>query len=202
MEPVRIVTAGLTDTERVALQTARRTGLDYAASVDPLLASDGALLLSRGPFDFRLKRIADRSQRLGKPFFHLNLKNVPARQAPYDFYNWLEEYEIRSIYVTGPDDSASPGISESTRLVIGGLGMVSGKLRVEVSQEDADAFIDGLSLKEKTIIANMNVSDLATAQGFFEQFLDEKKYSRGESRLLLAMVWKRLRKSHRIRLVE
>lgn len=201
MKPIKIISAGLTDTERTALKVARHAGLVNAVSIDPVLDSDGTLILTRGPFNFRLKRVGDLSEKHRKKRLHINLKETSIHHAPYVIHTWMESNKIETLYVTGPNESDTPGIIESTRLVIDGLEIISRKLAYDVSESDVEEFIDGLSLKEKSIIANMDVTDLAIAQGFFEQFADEKKYGIGESRLLLTKVWNRLRKSHRLHIV-
>jgi hypothetical protein len=201
MKLIKIISAGLTDTERTALKVARLAGIAYAVSIDPVLDSDGTLILTIGSFNFQLKKVGDLSEKHHKPSLHLNLKETSTQYAPYEIHAWMESNSIETLYVTGPNESDSPGISENTRLLIDGLEMINRKMTYDVSDEDVLEFIEGLSLKEKSIIANMDETDLIIAQGFFEQFADEKKYGIGESRLLLTKVWNRLRKSHRLHLV-
>jgi len=202
MKSMKIISAGLTDTERMALKVARRTGLEYTVSIDPVLDADGTVMLTCGPFNFRLKRVGDLSEKHRKPTIHMNLKVISTKQAPYEIHAWMETNQVAALYVTGPNEADTPGMAENTRLVIGGLEMIHRQLTYDVSDEDVEAFIGGLSLKEKSIIAHMNEADLTIAQGFFERFADEKQFGLGESRLLLRKAWNRLQTSHRIRLID
>ncbi|MCP3950596.1 MAG: hypothetical protein GY697_00005, partial [Desulfobacterales bacterium] len=115
MALTKIISGGLTDTERTALKVARHSAITCEVSIDPVRDADGILIITSGPFTFQLKKIGDDFARYKKPVIHLNLKETPAHIAPYEVNPWLETNEIQTLYVTGPNRFDTPDIVEATR---------------------------------------------------------------------------------------
>ncbi len=197
-----IISAGRSDTERTALKVARHSGMDCHVSADPVNDADGILMLTHGPMNFKLKKIKDRSKRFKKQCLHINLKETPAHTAPYEIDDWMGENNIHSLYVTGPDQSDSPDIIESTRLVIDGLIMISKKSAYDIPEDEISGILKDLSLREKNIIAHMNAIDLDVLHGILESHLEENRHGHGETRAIFKEIWSRLAKSHRLKIVK
>jgi hypothetical protein len=198
----KIISGGLTDTERTALKVARHSAVACEVSIDPVRDADGILIITSGPFTFHLKKIGDDFERQRKPILHLNLKETPAHIAPYEVNPWMEKNNIQTLYVTGPNRFDTPDIIESTRLVLNGLLIFNEKPDPEVTEGIADEIMADLPLREKSIIANMNAIELDTLQTILDRYVEGKGIRIRDGRGVMTAVWNRLRDSHRLKLVK
>jgi len=202
MTLTKLISGGLTDTERTALKVGRHSALDCEVSIDPVGDADGILIITSGPFTFQLKKTGDDFKRGNKPILHLNLKETPAHLAPYEVNPWLEKHAIQTLYVTGPNTYDTPDIVEATRLVLNGLLIVSEQLDPEITADIAAEILADLPLREKSIIANMNAIELDTLQTILDRYVEGKGISIRDGKGVMQAVWSQLRESHRIKLVK
>lgn len=198
----KIISGGLTDTERTALKVARHSAIACEVSIDPVRDADGILIITSGPFTFQLKKIGDDFERQKKPVLHLNLKEITAHSAPYEVNPWVETNDIQTLYVTGPNRFDTPDIVESTRLVLNGLLIFNEKPDPEETESIADEILSDLTLREKSIIANMNTIELDTLQTIFDRYVEGKGIRIRDGKGVMKTVWNRLQESHRLKLVE
>ena len=202
MTLTKIISGGLTDTERTALKVARHSAIACEVSIDPVSDADGILIITSGPFTFQLKKIGDDFKRYHKPVLHLNLKATSARNAPYTIKPWLEEHGIATLYVTGPNRFDTPNIIEETLLVLNGLLIFSEKPDPEVTAGIVTEILEDLPLREKNIIANMNAIELDLLQSILDRYVEGKGIHIRDGKGVMAAVWSRLRESHRLKLVK
>ena len=202
MTLTKIISGGLTDTERTALKVARHSALDCEVSIDPVRDADGILIITSGPFTFQLKKIGDDFTRHNKPVLHLNLKETPAHNAPYDINPWIEKNAIQTLYVTGPNQYDTPDIVEATRLVLDGLLIFSEKPDPEETENIVQEILEDLPLREKSVIANMNAIELDTLQTILDRYVEGKGLRIRDGKGVMKEVWNRLRESHRLKLVK
>jgi hypothetical protein len=202
MTLMKIISAGLTDTERTALKVARHSSIACEVSIDPVRDADGILIITSGPFTFQLKKIGDNFMRHKKPALHLNLKETPAHQAPYEINPWLDSNNIRTLYVTGPNRFDTPDIVESTRLVLNGLLIFNEKPDPEVTEGVVAEILADLPLREKSTIANMNKIELDTLQAILDRYVEGKGVHIRDGKGVMKAVWNHLRESHRLKLVK
>ena len=197
----KIISGGLTDTERTALKIARHSAFDCEVSIDPVRDADGILIITSGPFTFQLKKLGDDFTRRKKPILHLNLKETPVHNAPYEINPWLEANAIETLYVTGPNRFDTPDIVETTRLVLNGLLFFNEKPDPEVTAEIVADILADLPLREKSIIAHMNAIELDTLQDILDRYVEGRGIRIRDGKGVMKAVWNRLRESHRIKLV-
>ena len=202
MTLTKIISAGLTDTERTALKVARHSSITCEVSIDPVRDADGILIITSGPFTFQLKKIGDSSARHKKPCLHLNLKETPIHNAPYEVTPWLESNNIRTLYVTGPNRLDTPDIVQSTRLVLNSLVIFNEKPDPEITEDIITEILADLPLREKSTIANMNTIELDTLQTILDRYVEGKGIRIRDGKGVMKAVWNQLRKSHRLRLVK
>ena len=202
MTLTKIISAGLTDTERTALKVARHSSIACEVSIDPVRDADGILIITSGPFTFQLKKIGDNFMRHKKPALHLNLKETPAHQAPYEVNPWLDSNNIRTLYVTGPNRFDTPDIVESTRLVLNGLLIFNEKPDPEVTEGIVAEILADLPLREKSTIANMNKIELDTLQAILDRYVEGKGIRIRDGKGVMKAVWNHLLESHRLKLVK
>ena len=198
----KIISGGLTDTERTALKVARHSAISCEVSIDPVRDADGILIITSGPFTFQLKKIGDDFERQKKPVLHLNLKKTPAHSAPYAVNPWMETNDIETLYVTGPNRFDTPDIVESTRLVLNGLLIFNEKPDPAETESIVAEILADLPLREKSIIANMNTIELDTLQTILDRYVEGKGIRIRDGKGVITAVWNRLQKSHRLKLVE
>ncbi len=202
MTLTKIISAGLTDAERTALKVARHSSIACEVSIDPVHDADGILIITSGPFTFQLKKIGDNFAKHKKPVLHLNLKETPAHRAPYEVNPWLEENNIQTLYVTGPNRVDTPDIVQSTRLVLNGLLIFNEKPDPEVTAGIVADILADLPLREKSLIANMNAIELDTLQTILDRYVEDKGTQIRDGKGVMKAVWNRLRESHRLKLVK
>ena len=198
----KITSGGLTDTERTALKVARHSAIACEVSIDPVRDADGILIITSGPFTFQLKKIGDNFARCKKPVLHLNLKETPAHNAPYVINPWIDNNEIQTLYVTGPNRFDTPDIVESTRLVLSGLLIFNEKPDPAETERIAAEILADLPLREKSIIAHMNTVELDTLQTILDRYVEGRGIHIRDGRGVMQAVWNRLQESHRLKLVE
>ena len=198
----KIVSGGLTDTERTALKVARHSAIACEVSIDPVRDADGILIITSGPFTFQLKKIGDDFERQKKPILHLNLKETPAHNAPYAVNPWMETNAIETLYVTGPNRFDTPDIVESTRLVLNGLLIFNEEPDPAETESIVAEILADLPLREKSIIANMNIIELDTLQTILDRYVEGKGIRIRNGKGVMKTVWNRLQESHRLKLVK
>ncbi len=198
----KIISGGLTDTERTALKVARHSTIACEVSIDPVRDADGILIITSGPFTFQLKKIGDDFDRQKKPILHLNLKETPAHSAPYTVNPWMETNDIQTLYVTGPNRFDTPDIVESTRLVLNSLIIFTETPDPEETESIIVEILADLPLREKSIIANMNTIELDTLQTILDRYVEGKGIRIRDGKGVMKTVWNRLQESHRLKLVE
>lgn len=201
MTLTKIISSGLTDTERTALKVTRHSAIACEVSIDPVRDADGILIITSGPFTFQLKKIGDNFERQKKPVLHLNLKETSAPNAPYEVNPWLETNSIQTLYVTGPNRFDTPDIVESTRLVLNGLLIFNEKPDPEETEGIVAEILADLPLREKSTIANMNAIELDTLQTILDRYVEGKGIRIRDGKGVMQTVWKRLQESHRLKLV-
>ena len=198
----KIISGGLTDTERTALKVARHSALACEVSIDPVRDADGILIITSGPFTFQLKKIGDDFERQKKPVLHLNLKETPAHNAPYAVNPWIETNDIETLYVTGPNRFDTPDIVESTRLVLNGLLIFNEKPDPAETESIVAEILADLPLREKSVVANMNTIEMDTLQAILDRYVEGKGIRIRDGKGVMKTVWNRLQESHRLKLVE
>ena len=80
--------------------------------------------------------------------------------------------------------------------------MTSERPSAEQMQRMVSEILAGMSLKEKSLIAHMNARSLPYLQYAFDIYIDRQIGNDPElGRELIQLLWQRLQKTHRIRLV-
>jgi Circularly permutated YpsA SLOG family/Domain of unknown function (DUF6794) len=130
-----------------------------------ILDSDGTLIMSHGKLtggSSLTKKLADRH---GRACLHIDLNKINAFEGATEIHQWLQKYGIEILNVAGPRASKDPRIYEDTESI---LKMV---LHLGVAEEGTvqppgtvdegiEPLIPELSLKDRTLIASMEESDL------------------------------------------
>ena len=146
-----------------------------------VINSDGTLIISHG----KLKGGSSLPRRLAKKynrqFLHISLDETPAFIAPSKINNWIIEYDIEILNVTGSRASKDPNIYEVVKYIIEGVILLSlvnarsGSMITDYLNEEyldklpippktvneaVNRLIEDLDLRDKVKMANMNLDEL------------------------------------------
>ena len=206
--------------------------------------ADGTLLITYGDSGGHavfVKKIADRLQ---KPMLFIDLKKSTAFTAATLINDWIIDHDIRVLNVTGPQHEETPRIYQATLDIIQAVfflnlteanmsgpirsvGTGQSRLSLENPEtlEDAVALIArGMTLKDKTILANLRPEELAPLQltlGLYiktqlDRWQANEKFCAAcaaaaekegldvsnPTMVLIKALWHHLKKTHRLRRIK
>ncbi|GAG77482.1 unnamed protein product, partial [marine sediment metagenome] len=146
-----------------------------------IMDADGILIISHGKLIGGSVQPRKLAKKYNRQFLHINLDETPAFIAASKINNWIIEYDIEILNVTGSRASKDPTIYQDTKYIIEGvilLGLVharSSSMITDYSKEEyldklpvppktadeaANRLIEDLDLRDKVKIANMNLDEL------------------------------------------
>jgi hypothetical protein len=196
-----------------------------------VIDSDGTLIFSRGKptggTDYTRKMVLKHKKQL----LHIDLNLRTSYDAAYLILPWIELQHIKTLNVAGPRASKDPAIYNDVYKILDAaykIHAVDQIRNVEKLPKTVDAAVEkliaDLPLKDKTTIANMAEKDLMTLQITLGSFIGSEfgvwtgnaellfscKQASGEDHIdpdhaptvIIEKLWKRLRESHRLRVVK
>ncbi len=193
----KIITAEITDTERSALKATRQSNMAYAISNYPFLDADGTLILTNGSLSFEIEKIRDNSELHGKPCLHLDFEKTPVHLAPQVIRTWVQSNQIQALYVSGPDQSDSPDIIESTRLVISRLNSLNATPEPDFTESVIQKILEVLSFEDKIAIANLDAMNLGYLQTILNRYPVGREPRLKYGKQIYEKIWSRLYGTHR-----
>ena len=129
--------------------------------------SDGTLILTRGQLEGGSKLTFRYAKTSARPCLHINLKDVRGDNALYTFLNWMTGHEITVLNVAGTRASKDPLIYDRVFEFLNNailLLEVRDQRRLKDQPPSIETAIEqlfeGLSFKDKTKLANLNVEDM------------------------------------------
>ena len=196
-----------------------------------VINSDGTVIFSRGKptgeTDYTRKMVLKHKRQL----LHIDLNLRTSYVAGHLLSSWIDLQHIKILNVAGPRASIDQAIYNDVYRVlemahkIHSKGLIGNTRKLPRTVDEAvERLICELSLKDKTKIANINENDLGTLQftlksyissefGIFTGNVDLRISSKLLSAdvhlnpdyippLIIKKLWKRLRESHKLRLVK
>ncbi|UCD33452.1 MAG: putative molybdenum carrier protein [Desulfobacterales bacterium] len=157
-----------------------------------LLSSDGTMVISHGKFTGSSALTRELAKKHNRPFLHLDLNVTPAFIATSEINSWIIEHEIEILNVTGSSGSEDPDIYNDAMYVIEGvilLGLVQAQAGSLVTDhhigdyleklpippktvdEAVGRLISDLDLKDKVLIANMDLDELVNLHSSLHTYL-------------------------------
>jgi hypothetical protein len=146
-----------------------------------ILISDGTVIISHGKLTGDSALTRNLARKHNRPFLHIDLKVTPAFIAASEINTWIIEHGIEILNVAGSRASKNPDIYQDTMYIIEGvilLGLVQAqagslitdhhigdyleKLPIppKTVDEAVNRLISDLNLKDKVLIANMDLDEL------------------------------------------
>jgi hypothetical protein len=213
-------------------------GADDTATVAEknVVESDGTLLLSRGPMTPRLALYAALAQKHERPSLHADLLAVNAFEAARRIDRWVSGRGLEVLNVSGPkssEDAYIYPVARKTLITFLHIDFIrrhmpdpqlASPLLPHTVEEAADLLKALLPLKERTLIARLEASDLKVLHASLGPYIRERCGLRfGNSRLLescrslsgvddldvdkapkviIEYLWTLLRETHSLRVVK
>ena len=196
-----------------------------------VIDSDGTLIFSRGKptggTEYTRKMVLKHKRHL----VHIDLKLQTSYDAAYEILSTIEFYHIKILNVAGPRASKDPAIYKDVFRVlemahkIHGKGLIGNTEKLPRTVDEAvERLIRELSLRDKANIANMTENELGTLQFTLGSYISNEfgiytgnrdlrfsaKLFSGDVHLdpdyippmIIKELWKRLRESHKLRVVK
>lgn len=217
----------------------------YAARTEKnILDSDGTLILFHGQLSGGSALTKDLAEKHKRPCLSIDLNQIPAFKAAAMISTWITLHHVKTLNVAGPRASNDPDIYKKTRNIlesvfhIGTIEAVmpglnpsqASKIPTTVStdrpktvEEAVDLIISKLPLKEKVILANMTMAELAGLDNSLANYIRNNFGLWGENKslrmsckfvaqrnkpatddpaiIILTALWEKLRKTHKLRIV-
>jgi hypothetical protein len=201
-----------------------------------ILDSDGTLIISQETLLGDSVLIGETAEKHSRPWLHVDLNTTNDFIAAQTISVWISENGIETLNISGPETGKDPKIYKATAKLLETvlyLDLMGFSLRTaeralkrvpKTIEDAADVLISRLSLRDKTIIANMNRDDLYSIHLSLGEFIKSnfglwegneeliascrsvlEKNSLEEddaASVIIGEVWERLRKTHRIRAVK
>lgn len=203
--------------------------IDYEQRTEfNILDSDGTLIISHG----NLKGGSARTQQLARKHhrscIHIDLDEISSYKAVEIIQAWIDSKDIRVLNVAGPRASEDPWIYDDVKNILRSL-LYPPPESIALScpaniKEAVDLVEDSLSLKEKSMIAMMEENEIPSLndlladhmhtkfnlQSLEDGLLQSSRYMLDKhdiseydiNSLIIKELWKRLRKSHKLRPVK
>jgi hypothetical protein len=207
-----------------------------------VIDSDGTLIISRGKPTWGSDYTREMALKHKKQLLHVDLNQTTSFDAASLINSWIKLYRIKILNVAGPRASKDPNIYVDVFRILEWAFKIyriedlspSQKAELDKIKESAPLpktvdeavkrLISDMSLKDRTIVANMaeielsllhanlgeyirnefglwsGNSDLMTSCCFFAK--KEKVQEDEASSIIIEELWKRLRKTHKLRIVE
>ena len=196
-----------------------------------MIDSDGTVIFSRGKptggTDYTRKMVLKHKRQL----LHIDLNLITSYDAAHLLLSWIDLQHIEILNVAGPRASKDPTIYNDVFRVlemahkIHGKGLIGNTEKLPRTVDEAvERLIRELSLKDKTNIPNMTENELMTLQFTLGSYIGSEfgvwtgnaellyscKRAAGDVHVdpdhaptvIIENLWKRLRESHKLRVVK
>lgn len=210
-----------------------------------VIDSDGTLIISHGPLTGGSDYTREMALFHNRPWLHINLNKINAFRAAGKIRSWINENNIGVLNVAGSRASKDPAIYRATADILETVFYlnliddtmhesfsVTPRRRIDVENENmpktvdqaAEKLLSKLSLKEKTMIANIPEDNLINLYQSLEDYLqdevnlwltnkmlmesccsisgDKHLSEHRASLIIIKALWKKLQKTNVLRIVK
>jgi Circularly permutated YpsA SLOG family/Domain of unknown function (DUF6794) len=211
------------------------TGSYAARTEQNVIDSDGTLIVSHGKLNGGSAMTRQFAKKHKRPWMHVDLEKTNFFKAAMEVRSWVVENHVKILNVAGPRGSKDPGIYEATKKLLKAAFQVDLILSSmpdhkreaphwpSTLDEAVNELISKLTLKDKTLIANMSEDDLMGLHPTLGAYIRERfglwsgnkrlmkscRIESGEeisedeaSAAIIRELWRRLKGTHKIRVVK
>lgn len=169
---------------------------DRTAVENNIKETDGVLVITRGDTIHRLKVVVEIALIQQSQFLNVDLQQYPSFEAASLINSWIDIHKIKAVYITGAFESEVPGIYKETHKILETvcyLGYVkldphtvpdndesittsngSALQWPQSVKESVDRLKGLLSLKERSLIANMQANELGQLRSGIGEYIKDK----------------------------
>lgn len=203
--------------------------------------SDGTLILSHGMLTGGSEFTRKMALKYQKPLLHIDFNHMIPFDAAVVINNWMVDHDIKTLNVAGPRSSSDPKIYRAATDIIEAVSFLNlsenNPMQTRMAETDAihkdlprdihtavADIIDGMTLKDRAVMANLTEGELAPLQlnlgmyirqqfpqwftrESFKQSCEETVRKEGLDMsnipmVIIKKIWLQLKKTHRLRVVK
>jgi len=211
------------------------TGSYSARTEQNVIDSDGTLIVSHGKLNGGSAKTRQFAKKHNRPWMHVDLEKTNFFKAAMDIRSWVTENQIKVLNAAGPRGSKDPEIYEATKKLLKAafqLDLIQSSMPDPQREaphwpatldEAVKELISKLTLKDKTLIANMSEDELTGLHPTLGAYIRERFGLWSGNKLLMQScrlrsghdldedecsasiikeLWTKLKASHRLRAVK
>lgn len=188
------------------------SGFPYAASKTPVLDSLGTIALSDWNLHPVIKYTEHQSSQNRRPFLHVNIDGMPIYEIPFQINHFIEFHKAQYLHVIAVASEESTTFAERLGYILDNV-ILMGRVKEGTGKIEGSGTVDGLvaevlaglSLREKSEIANLGEDALRLLQLHVDQLVEKRAADVERAagrREIMRQIWLCLRETHRLRVVE
>ena len=209
----KIIIGEISELSSVVSEALNSSGFPFAVSKTPILDSLGTVVLSGWNLHPAIRYTQHQASQNRRPFLHVNIDGVPIHEVPSQINRFIEMHKTRYLHMMAVAGEENPTFDERVAYIIDSVVLMgrvkAGSGEIESSGGTMGILIEevlaGLSLREKSEIANLGEDALRLLQMHVEQLMERRSdgiLRVADRREIMRRVWLRLRETHRLRVVE
>jgi hypothetical protein len=191
---------------------------DFTCLEKNIVASEGSLIVTRGNLTGRSLWARNVAERHDCRWLHVDLSQTPTVQGAAIISSWLRLHDITTLHITGTDAAKDPSVyADTMRLLESAFFVKFFKDTVDrfltrlnhierLTETLIQEFLDGLNLKNKVILANLDPDDIKGLDHALSLYLEvrmgELSVPEQVYRGLLEGLWQSLQMTHKLRVVK
>ncbi len=180
-----------------------------------VIDSDGTVIISHGKLTGGSKLTDKLAEKHLRPCLHIDLNKTATFMAATIINTWIDLHKIKTLNVAGPRASKDPKIYQKVSYIIEGVYYLSlvNAILPEIMTTDplivedfVKEIVSELSFKERATIAHMDEEDVELLQDVFNMYIKSKTGVESDDHyeytVIMKMLWEKLRKTHKLRVVK
>jgi len=198
------------------------SSIDYLKSRElNVLDSDGTLIISHGVLAGVPAQVQGLARKHRRPCLHIDLTEMALSQAASVLGSWIDVRDIKTLNVDGCRASKDPNLYDATKTL---LKAVMNRYLPQTVEDAVERLISDIPMKDKSALANLQEKDLYLLRSSVGVYIrrqfgllsgnraliascgsisgDEGLNGLQASDIIIHELWKRLQKSHALRLVK
>ena len=207
----KIIVGETADLSEIVTEALNSSGFPYAASKTPVLDSLGTIALSDWNLHPVIKYTEHQAAQNRRPFLHINIDGMPIYEIPSQINHFIDFFKTQYLHLIAVASEESTTFGERVGYIIDNV-VLMGRVKAGTGKIEGSGTLDvlvaevlaGLSLREKSEIANLGEDALRLMQLHVDQLMERRsadvKRAAGR-REIMRQVWLRLRETHRLRIV-
>jgi len=180
-----------------------------------VIDSDGTVIISHGKLTGGSKLTDKLAEKHYRPCLHIDLNKTATFMAALIINTWIDLHKIKTLNIAGPRASKDPKIYQKVSYIIEKVYYLSLVKAIipEIMTTDplivedfVKEIVSDLPFKDRATIAHMDEEDVELLQHVFNVYIKSKTGVESddhyECTVIIKMLWEKLRKTHKLRVVK